>query len=67
MNLNEENKKYLLIGLCIGVVITVIFLTFSPPYSSEAECRVKELQKGAATDTFYRNAVRTYCKEQYSD
>ncbi len=46
MDLNEENKKYLLIGLCIGVVITVIFLTFSPPYSSEAECNVKELKKG---------------------
>ena len=67
MDLNEDNKRYLLIGMCIGVVITIIFLAFSLPYSSEAECKVKELQKGAATDTYYRNSVRTYCREQYRD
>ena len=67
MDLNEDNKKYLLIGLSIGVVITVIFLTFSPPYSSEAECNVKELQKGATTDGYYQTQVRIYCKKQYRD
>ena len=72
----EKDSKYLffVIGLVAGVILTLVYLSFSEPnYSNRHECEVKEMQKNqvnysrsiidGVTKNDYTSAVRLYCHE----
>lgn len=67
MKISDEGKKFLAIGLIVGVVGALVFMSLYKPYSTKAECTVKELQKGAPTEGSYRGAVTRYCNEMFRD
>ena len=67
MKISDEGKKFLAIGLIVGVVGALVFMSLDKRYKTKNECRLKELQKGATPDSSYRGYVNRYCNEMSKD